>query len=137
MRLSDDCAPQEAQIFELFKISAIPLNKSDSFSYPSIPNPQISRTKKGVEIHLDKACPRYYSYRIQRYEYASHTTLYEGDFIESFLDDTIVSGKSYEYTITPIYKDKIGKEIHLPRVSTKDENALGDEKIVEEKWWEY
>lgn len=137
IQLADDCAPAEYQFFELFKTSAVPLNKSTSFSNPQIITPTISLTEKGVNIHFDNRSPIYYQYRIERYDYATHTTLYEGDFIEDFLDNKIENNKRYEYVVTPIYKERKGVSIKLPIISTGNQNTLDKDKIIEEDWWEY
>lgn len=135
--LADDYSPAEHQLFELFKTSAIPLNKSTSFSKPQIIPPRISLTETGVKIDFDSRAPRYYQYRIERYDYATHTTLYNGKFIETFLDETIEDNKRYEYIVTPIYKECNGVSMKLPIISTGNKNKLDKDKIIDEDWWEY
>lgn len=135
--LADDNSPAEYQFQELFKTSAIPLNKSTSFSNPKIVTPQISLENNGVKIRFASTSPSYYQYRIERYDYATHTTLYDGNFIETFLDESIEENKRYEYVVTPIYNHRKGVSIKLPIISTGSGNKLQNDKIVDENWWEY
>ena len=134
---ADDNSPVEYRFSELFKKSAIPLNKSTSFTFPSIQSPTISRTKNGVQIQFNPHSPSYYTYRIERSDYASHTTVYEGKFIPIFTDDSVEKNKVYTYTVTPFYQEKIGKTITLPTISTNkaDTHLIEDKKILETDWW--
>ena len=137
--LADDIAPEEYRFTELFSIAAIPLNKSDSFSNPSIFTPSLALKNGKVIISLDTRSPKYYTYKIERSDYTTHTTLYEGEFIPNYTDENIKPNKNYLYTITPIYKDRIGKTVKLPSVSTTEEKTpfLQDQKILDKEWWEY
>ena len=137
MLLADDNSPAEYQFSELFKTSAIPLNKSTSFSKPEIALPKISLDTNGVKITFNANSPSYYQYRIERYDYATHTTVYEGNFVETFLDKTIEENKRYEYVVTPIYKEHKGVSVKLPVISTGYGNKLQNDKILDENWWEY
>ncbi|MBQ5930010.1 MAG: hypothetical protein IIX02_04380, partial [Clostridia bacterium] len=75
-------------------------------------------------------------YKIERSDYATHTTLYEGIFTPEFIDDTIEKGKNYTYTVTPIYKENVGKKITLPCISTQENSTIiEDKKISETEWW--
>ena len=136
--LADDNAPASYRIAELFKLSAIPLNKSTSFSNPRIFTPSISVQNNTVCITFDEQCPRYYTYKIDRYDYASHTTLYEGEFLPTFIDDSLVGGNVYAYTVTPIYGGVKGTPIPLPSVSFEagEKAEIGHDKILSKDWWE-
>ena len=135
--IADDNAPASYRISELFKTSAIPLNKSTSFSNPSIFTPTISAQNNTVSITFDERSPRYYTYKIERYDYASHTTLYEGEFLSKFIDDSLVEGNAYVYTITPICGGINGTPITLPSVSlqTGEKVEIGHDKILSKDWW--
>ena len=134
--LADENAPANYRFFELFKKSAIPLDKSLSFTFPSILTPSVCLTENAVHITLNPNSPTYYQYRIERSDYATHTTLYEGNFIPEFVDNTIEKGQNYTYSVTPIYKDKIGKKILLPSISTQENSTvMEDKKIRETEWW--
>ena len=137
--LADDNAPKNYRIKELFKTNAIPLNKSTSFTCPSIVPPTLSVEKNGVQIHFDKRSPRYYQYKIERYDYVTHTTIYLGEYTPTFLDDKLDEGKNYLYTITPIYEGREGKSIVLPMVTTNkgESTEIQKEDILSKKWWEY
>ncbi len=136
--LADDNAPTSYRISELFKKSAIPLNKSDSFSNPNICAPTISTQNNTVLITFDERLPRYYTYKIERHDYASHTTLYEGKFLSKFIDDTLIEGSVYVYTVTPIYNGVEGATITLPSVSVEvgEKVEIGHDKILSKDWWE-
>jgi membrane peptidoglycan carboxypeptidase len=129
IQLADDSAPAEYQFFELFKTSAIPLNKSTSFSNPQIITPTISLTEKGVRIHFDNRSPSYYQYRIERYDYATHTTLFVGALGDTFIDENVLPNKNYVYSVTPIYNGKEGEKVILPSITTKRQATIPKE------WW--
>ncbi len=133
MVLADELSPNTARISELFKKSAIPLSKSTSYTNPTISPPKIQLKNGTVVITFDK-CPTYYTYRIDRYDYATHTTIYEGEYLASFTDEQLEEGKNYQYTITPIYQNKIGASITLPSITTKSEFVIDEEKVPKE-WW--
>ena len=135
--LADDKAPAAHRISELFKSSAIPLNKSTSFSKPNVIPPTISVKDNSVCITFDERSPSYYTYKIERRDYASHTTLYEGKFIPQFVDDTLVEGNVYVYTVTPIFDGVNGPPIFLPSVSIQvgEKAEIGHDKILSKDWW--
>ncbi len=139
LSLADELSPEAYRISELFKKSAIPLNKSVSFSNPSIPLPKLSLQNGKVTIAFDERCPRYYEYEISRYDYATHTTVYQGKFIPTFVDDGLEADKNYLYTVTPSYEARKGASIELPVVTTKtgESPPWSNEKILSKKWWEY
>ena len=132
--LADDNSPSEHRFTELFKKSAIPTKKSDFFSTPSISTPNISLVSNGVKITFQPHTPTLYKYRVERYDYITHTTIYEGDFTPEIIDTSIQENKRYLYTVTPIYADKKGKAIQLPEISV---GLLPKDKIAEKEWWQY
>lgn len=138
LMLADENAPQSCRFLELFKTSAIPLNKSTSFTFPTINSPSISLIDNKVCIAFDKSFSTYYSYKIERYDYVTHTTLYEGKYLPVFYDGTVEINKTYVYTVTPIYNGRAGKSITLPTLSTrKGEQAEINHEILSKEWWEY
>ncbi|MBE7086278.1 MAG: hypothetical protein E7366_03910 [Clostridiales bacterium] len=137
--LADKNAPSEYRLQDWFKTSNIPLKQSNFFSNPTILSPTISLKNNKIEIVFDENCPRYYQYKIERSDYDTHTTVYEGDFISVFIDPNIQNDKIYIYTVTPLYKERYGTPIRLPVISTKN-GALITEKeqeMLEKEWWEY
>ena len=136
--LADDKAPVCERIVELFNKSAIPLNKSDSFSNPTILPPTISVKNNSVYIRFDECLPKYYTYKIERRDYASHTTLYEGEFLPEFIDDALTADNIYVYTITPQYNGVNGKPITLPSISIRmgEKAEIGHDKILSDDWWD-
>ena len=139
LSLADDLSPSTHQFSEWFKKDAIPLSKSDSFTNPRIQTPTLEVFDDRVLLHLDSTSPRYYTYKIERSDYATHNTLYEGEFLQNFEDNTIENGKQYVYTVTPIYKDRIGKAISLPSVyiGMGKSPSLEDNMMTDKNWWEY
>lgn len=136
--LADDQSPVEYRLQELFKKQAIPQKKSENFSNPSIYTPKILYNNGKVTIQLERA-PSYYKYKIERYDYVTHTTLYYGGPIQSFIDPNVSPNKNYIYTVTPIYKENYGKKIVLPTISTKNaqENTTPQKDIENDSWWNY
>ena len=136
---ADPISPAEYRFSEVFKTQAIPAKKSDFFSNPSIFTPTVSYAENTVTITFDKRCPTYYTYKIDRYDYVTHNTLYCGDFIPVFTDTDIAPNHNYVYTVTPIYKENIGQTITLPTVSAKNdkESILKEKEILTKDWWEY
>ena len=137
MLLADELSPPEFQFEEIFSKSMIPLKKSDIFSNPSIIPPTISIENGKVKIQFFSAQNMPYQYKIIRYDYATHTTVYEGGYQEIIYDE-IEENKHYQYTVIPICNGVHGKPITLPIVSTKNTPTLpSKEEILEKNWWEY
>ena len=137
MLLADDLSPQDFRIEELFAKDSIPLKKSDIFSNPRISTPTISMENNRVKIQFANEKSKPYCYKIDRYDYATHTTIYEGEFQKIVYDD-IKENKHYLYTITISCNGVNGKPIQLPIVSTKPGNTPpSKEEILEKNWWEY
>ncbi len=137
--LADDAAPSPFILKELFKSDKIPLNKSTSFSNPSIVAPSLQIKNDVVFIKFNENCPRYYTYKIERSDENKTTLLYDGEFINEFSDNTIEMNKRYIYTVTPIYENRSGDPIILPKVSLKEREKQNkkDEEMLEKNWWEY
>ncbi len=137
--LADKLAPEEYTFQELFKKSAIPLKISDLFSNPTILPPDLVYENGKVVITFHDRLSKLYRYKIERYDYATHSTLYVGEYLETFIDDNVLENKNYVYFVTPIYQGKQGKRIVLPTVSTKaGELPWGiDKEILEKDWWDY
>lgn len=137
MLRADENSPAEFRFTELFKKEASPLESSTSFTFPIILSPSVSVEENKVVITLNPHSPNYYRYRIERSDYATHTTIYEGEFIPQFVDEHIEKEKCYTYTITPIYKENVGKKIILPTVFTtaQDSTLIEDKQITQTDWW--
>ena len=138
MLRADDNSPADFQFFELFKSGEIPLKSSTSFTFPTINTPTVCVTESKVVITLNPASPTYYRYRIDRSDYATHTTVYEGKYLSQFVDEHVEKDKYYTYTITPIYKNNVGQAIVLPTVftTTQDSTLIEDKQISQTEWWE-
>ncbi len=130
--LADEFSPPQARFCELFKKSAIPLNKSTSYSFPRIAAPRLSVKGNRVTIALAEGSPTYYAYKIDRYDYATHTTVYEGEYLPVITDEGLRPDKHYLYTVTPYFEGRAGESVTLPLVTTKTE-----EKALPKEWWEY
>lgn len=136
--LADKNSPKEYRFPELFKNTNIPAKTSELFSNPTINTPILTFNGQSITITFDEKSPRFYQYKIVRYDYATHNTLYFGDFIKEFTDSRLEEDKTYIYTVYPVYNGTVGNEIALPSISTKKgENILNDKNILEKNWWEY
>ena len=133
MLLSDEQSPLTHRINELFKKSNLPTKKCDFFSNPSILPPTLSLTNNQVIIALNPHSPKFYQYKIDRYDYATHTTVYDGPYLAEFIDDTVSGNQRYVYTVTPYYCENKGVSVTLPTVNTD----CFQDKIMEKEWWQY
>ena len=139
LTLADDVAPRSFTFNELFKQDAIPLNKSTSFSNPSIIPPSVQIENGTVEIRFDEQNPKYYTYKIERKDGSKNKTLYEGAFVNKFSDDTVEMNKRYIYTVTPIYETHCGAPIILPTVCIQEDerHSPKEEELLQKNWWDY
>ena len=135
--LADELAPKEYTFTELFKNSVIPLNKSTSFTFPQVNTPTLKVVGNQINITFDSTFPTYYAYTIDRYDYVTHTTVYQGGYTPFFSDTIDGTDKTYVYTVTPSFQGRMGKPITLPSVSTKQGESLRDKEILQKEWWEY
>ncbi len=135
--LADEAAPKEYTLTELFKKSAIPLNKSTSFTFPCVNSPALEVVGNQITITFDNTFPSYYDYTIDRYDYVTHTTVYQGGYTPLFTDTIDEKDKTYVYTITPSFQGRMGTPIPLPSVSTKQGESIKDKEIIQKEWWEY
>ena len=134
---AENIAPIEHQFKELFKANNIPIQKSRTFSSPTASEPKFSLENNHLTIQFDNM-PTFYQYKIDKYDYVTHTTVYFGDYTKSFTDKDLEANKSYIYTITPVYKNNYGTPITLPAITTKGGNFnIADSNIVQEDWWKY
>ena len=117
----------------------LPQKTSDFFSNPRINAPILEFDKGKVIILFPRNAPVYYQYKIERYDYATHKTLYFGECIPSFTDDGLSENKNYVYSVTPYFNGKAGEKITLPTVTTKhgQRPSIADNEIVEKDWWKY
>lgn len=140
MLLADENAPPEYKFTDVFKKAQIPLTKCDSFSNPSILPPDLSVRNGQVEIRFYKNVPACYSYTILRVDCdtRAQTTLYQGEPLEVFVDDSVDAEKTYEYRVVPFCNGKEGKTVSLPLVSLQSKNTeTPTEDILDKEWWKW
>lgn len=139
LSLADAIAPEEYTFQELFKNDAIPLKTSDLFSNPTIVPPDLRYENGNVVITFDEKSSKLYRFKIERYDYTTHSTLYVGEYIKKFTDENVLKNKNYVYSVTPIYQGRQGKTIVLPTVSTREGERPwpSDQEILEKDWWDY
>ncbi|MBQ8657712.1 MAG: transglycosylase domain-containing protein [Clostridia bacterium] len=137
--LADENAPKQFVFSEVFKSSALPRGKSYKFSNPSISAPQISVWGRTVRIDFSNGAPDYYDYIIQRYDYATHSTVYQGKYQKIFSDEGVKENKNYIYTVIPVYNGVKGKAVVLPEICLKGSAKPPNEppEITNKDWWEY
>lgn len=144
MVLADELAPASFRFFEIFAAPFLPATRSEKFTNPSISKPSVQFSGGKVIIRFPDA-PEYYAYHIDRYDYVTHNTVYEGGKTDEFIDEDVKKGKRYVYTVTPIYQKQRGKPIVLPAVTTEDNDSgnlipvVPDAPpiIIDEEWWTY
>ncbi len=130
--LADENAPKQFIFSEVFNIQALPRGKSDKFSNPSISTPNISVWGRTVRIDFSNVAPDYYDYIIERYDYATHSTVYRGKYQAVFSDESVQDEKRYVYTVIPVYNGKKGKPVKLPEISLK---GAPPPPITNKDWW--
>jgi hypothetical protein len=136
MLLADERSPIKYRIEELFAKHAVPSIRSDVFSNPRIATPTIKYEDGRVLITFDTKHNRPYLYEISRYDYATHTTVYNGALQEIFIDENVEKNKRYVYTVTPYFQDIRGKSIRLPEISTQESIDKKDREMINKDWWE-
>ncbi len=136
--LADNIAPAAYRFQEIFKKNNVPKKQADYFSSPRISTPIISLQKGYVVLEFEESTPDFYEYLIERTDGNKKQILYRGEKISTFTDDTIEEGKRYAYSVTPIYKDRIGAPVLLPTITTKkgEKKYPTDDKILEKNWWD-
>ena len=138
LSLAEQEAPVEYRFTELFKKSCIPTKTSNFFTNPTINPPILHYDGNQVTILFDKEIPLY-SYKIDRYDYATHITVYEGAGVKEISDTSVEKDKNYVYTVIPIYKDNQGVPVVLPTITTKAGAPPPnlEQEILDKNWWDY
>ena len=92
-----------------------------------------------MEIRFSSDSPSYYDYIIQRYDYVTHSTVYQGKRQEIFLDQNLTQNKSYVYTVIPVYRGIKGTPVTLPEITFKKSATDVQEPppIADKEWWDY
>lgn len=140
--LSDQNAPKEYKQSELFTQKTLPKKRSEIFSKPYISTPS-AFFKDGKYTILKNGLPEYYCYKIERYDYVTHKTLFDGKLTDNFVDSSVQEGKSYQYKITPYFQSFFGCCVKLPEFTTRQ---IGDgtllpvvpdipPDILQDDWW--
>ncbi|MBR7100584.1 MAG: penicillin-binding protein, partial [Clostridia bacterium] len=138
--LSDVNAPiQEKTFSELFKKNFAPKKSSTYFSRPKLQNVGISCQNDGILLQLCHA--EYLTIIINREESGEFKTIYQGECVENWLDEDVEEGKTYEYSITPYYKEFAGDTMVLPKVQYKKKSSADAvdkaplNSIIPREWW--
>ncbi len=137
--LADERAPMQYVFNELFKKSAIPTKKADKFTNPRINVPTVHVDNNNVEIVFSNDSPPYYDYKIVRYSYDTHITIYDGKLTNSVFDKNLPKGV-YRYAVIPIFDGNAGKPVYLPQIKITGESALSPiepPEITKKDWWAY
>ncbi|MGN0822388.1 MAG: transglycosylase domain-containing protein, partial [Candidatus Gallimonas sp.] len=125
---ADPAAPAVATVKERFRSSALPQTTSTRFSRPIIEKPSISVSNGAVSIVLCQT--KYYDYVIKRENRGIVSVVYSGKYRERIVDNSVVAGESYVYTVCPFYRDAEGESVTLPAVRVESETAPPPED-----WW--
>lgn len=140
MILADERAPVQARLSELFKRDALPAVRSDKYSSPSVSPPEIRCEDGKVIVRLHEGEPEEYEYLLEKFDSVTHSIVYRGKYTSDITDEELEPGKTYVYTLIPLYGEIRGKEIVLPAVTTQDLPSVQPETpppITDKNWWEY
>ena len=129
--MADEYAPVEYRFYEWFKNDHVPLQKSSGFTNPDIVSPTIRIENGKVYIALDESSPVFYRYKIERIGQGKTTVVYDGGYTPQFIDENVTPETSYEYFITPIYQNNVGKKIALPKIYIQASTSPG----IPKDWW--
>lgn len=125
---ADPSAPPVTTLSELFRSSALPTVQSTRFSKPTIQKPTISVKNGSVLIILCQT--EYYDYLVKRKNNGKTVTIYEGPYRSAIMDNSVVAGETYEYSVTPLYMETAGEPVLLPAVHIPKQAEIPD------GWWE-
>lgn len=134
---ADELAPVEQKVYELFNKNALPKQKSTRFSFPTVRPPNITTDEKGVRIDFGREYPDYYRYKIERTGKDGTKTLYYGERLPSFWDETAAEQNTYVYTLTPYYNGNGGEKITLPAIHITERLSETDKNAIKKEWWKY
>lgn len=139
LTLADDLAPNTQTFDEWFNVAFAPHEKSSRFSSPKIDAPHLTLDGKKVSISFDETAPDYYDYLVEREENGEKSIVYQGKKSRN-VTDTVSSGKTYRYFVTPYYLSRRGETITLPSVCTKDQNDSSSPPfeppdLTKKEWW--
>lgn len=125
---ADPTAPPITTLSELFRASALPQEASTRFSSPTIQKPVISVKNGSVIIELCQT--EYYDYVVKRKNNGKTVIIYEGNYRSKIVDNSVVAGETYEYSVTPVYKGRTGESVILPSVRIQKNSDVPD------NWWD-
>ncbi len=126
--LSDPLAPPATEERELFKGSAKPTEVCTRYSSPSIQKPTIFLKNGAVYIELCQT--KYYDYDVKRENRGQIATIYSGKYQKIICDNSVRTGESYRYFVTPKFNGRAGETVELPSVRIEGGSPLPDD------WWE-
>lgn len=134
--LADPLSPAQQRFNEWFKQDNLPQKTCNTFSSPNILTPSISIVETGIKIAF--ANEPFYRYKIKRYQGRNAVLLYDGEYIQEFIDTTAKENEKYVYSVTPYYQKQIGKEVILPTIITPNTPFIkkGEKEILDKNWWE-
>lgn len=138
---AEEICPIEQRFDEWFKTSNIPTKTTDYYSSPHIETPTIQYQNNRICMQFNNCLCLPYLYQIERTDDTKKKweTVYFGECIDEFQDETITQGKTYIYKITPYYQQNKGNTITLPKINTTQQQlpSLSDKEIAEKEWWKY
>lgn len=124
---ADPLAPPIETRADYFCAAFLPEEQSTRFSRPTIEKPSIFVQNGAVTIELCHA--EYYEYVVKRKNNGEELTVYSGKYREWIVDDGVVAGERYEYSVTPYYREHAGEQVMLPAVKVPPRPLPDD-------WWE-
>lgn len=120
--LCDENAPvQERTIKYLFKRKNAPREVSTYFSKPKSGNYSVFSLDNAICIEL---CLTEYQYiLVNRRDKNGFKTVYQGKSVEKVIDDDVIDGGEYYYSVTPYYQEFVGETTELPAVVFRKKSA--------------
>lgn len=133
--LSDPLSPLNEQFQELFPKSLLPRKSSTIYSNPSVLEPTVWLENNKVILKIEKT--DLYDFIIEREDEKEKKTVFSGRLNGTFTDFSIEKGKTYIYTVTPVYMNKKGTPVKSKKLTTKgiDNTQNKPPEILDKDWW--
>jgi len=116
IELCDEVCPKLNRLTVYCSASFEPSSVSTRFSSPKIKKP--TQVVENDKILINLCQTKYYEYLIKCYKNGNYNVVYDGDWVENFVDEQ--TDGEYVYSVTPYFhtqnKNYYGEEIFLPQV---------------------
>ena len=133
--LADPLCPIDEKFQELFPKALLPRKSSTTYSNPTVLPPTVSLESGKVILSVEKT--DLYDFIIEREDEKEKKTVFSGRLNGTFTDFSIEKGKTYIYTVTPVYMNKKGTPVKSKKLTTKglDSTQNKPPEILDKDWW--